>query len=337
MTATTLFGSLPSDVSLDVVTNLANGLTAVEDELRRQMQSRIREVEGVGSLTLEAGGKRLRPALAFLAAHACGGVVPHERLAKLGACLEMIHMATLVHDDVIDEAATRRGKPTASHVYGNTVAILSGDVLLAKAMQILADDGDLRIIRTVSAAVVELAEGEVRELAARGEFDLSLDEHLAILRMKTAAFIECCCRVGAMAAGADQAREDALGAFGHHVGMAFQVADDLLDFRGDHVKTGKPQATDFREGQATLPLIFLLGQLSDAESEFARDKFGNGVTDEDIILISSWMADRGTFQRAGGYALEQSAAAKSALDRLPPSPERDLLLTVADFVVKREA
>ena len=337
MTTATLFGAFPGEIPSDVIANLGTALMAVEDELRVQMRSAIPEVEGVGSLTLEAGGKRLRPALAVLASNACKGTASVDRLAKLGACLEMIHMATLVHDDVIDEAATRRGKPTASSVYGNTVAILSGDVLLAKAMQILADDGDLRIIRTVSSAVVELAEGEVRELAARGHFDLSLEEHLAILRMKTAAFIECCCRVGAMAADASAPQIDALGQYGHHVGMAFQVADDLLDFRGDKAKTGKPRATDFREGQATLPLIYLLQQLSDSESEYARGKFGNGVTDEDIVRIAEWMDDRGTFQQANGFAEEQASAAKSALSALPPSPERDLLDKVADFVVKREA
>jgi len=337
MTAATLFHAIPADVPTSVTERLASGLLAVEDELGRQQGSSVPTVEAVGRLTLEAGGKRLRPALALLAAGATRNDFSVDRIVRLGACLEMIHMATLIHDDVIDQAATRRGHPTASHVHGNTVAILSGDVLLAKAMRILAEDGDLRVIRTVSSAVVELAEGEVRELAVRGEFDLKVDEHFEILRMKTAAFIECCCRVGAMAAGATSSAEDALGAYGHHIGMAFQVADDLLDFRGERAKTGKPTATDFREGQATLPLLFLASELTAAEAEFAREKFGNGVTDDEVLQIAKWMDDRGAFRRASDVADRHVDQAKASLVGLPETPERALLSTVADFVARRDA
>jgi octaprenyl-diphosphate synthase len=249
----------------------------------------------------------------------------------------MIHMATLVHDDVIDQADVRRGRPTASAVYGNTAAVLSGDVLLARAMRLLAVHSDIEVIEMVSGAVVEMAEGEVRELECRGNIALSEDDHLRVLRMKTAAFIEVCCRVGARMAGADRAVEDALGDYGHNLGLAFQVVDDLLDFRGDQAKTGKPAATDFREGQATLPLIYLIPTLDDDERAFATSKFGNGVTEPDLQLLVSWMTERGAFTAATQKADAFVSSAISALAPLPDTDERTLLQTVAHFVTHRES
>ncbi len=341
MTVATLFHVLPGNIPPVVVESLGAALEGVELELQSRLNSAVFQVEAVGKLTLEAGGKRLRPALTLLAAKAAANgeldEISRQRAIKLGACLEMIHMATLIHDDVIDEAATRRGKPTASSVYGNTIAILSGDVLLAKAMQLLAEDGDLAIIRLVSGAVVELAEGEVRELAARGDFEISRSEHFEILRMKTAAFIECCCRVGAMVARATSEQTEALGKYGQHLGMAFQLKDDLLDFRGNSQKTGKPLATDFREGQATLPLIHLRDALTSDEGELVKSKFGNGVTDSEISEFCQWMDLRGSFQETDEVAHSEASAAKLAVDSLGASDYTSLLGAIADFVVARES
>jgi geranylgeranyl pyrophosphate synthase len=250
--------------------------------------------------------------------------------------MEMIHMATLIHDDVIDNAATRRGRETASVLFGNTGAILTGDVLLSRAMVILAKDGDLNIIRAVSQAVVEMAEGEVREVELRGLFDVAEDDHLDVLRMKTASFIECCCEVGALLAGASDAARCALKSYGYHVGMAFQIFDDLLDYRGDKAHTGKPQAADFREGCATLPLIYLSPMLTDAEKAMATRKFGNGVTDDEITLLVEWMATRGAFSKAEATAGSHVKEALDALEALPDGPARELLATVGQFVVARQ-
>jgi octaprenyl-diphosphate synthase len=204
-------------------------------------------------------------------------------------------------------------------------------------MRLLAIHSDIEIIQMVSTAVVEMAEGEVRELECRGDIGLTEEDHLCVLRMKTAAFIEVCCRVGARMAHAQAKVEDALGEYGHNLGLAFQVVDDLLDFRGDQAKTGKPVATDFREGQATLPLIFLLPALSDEERAFACDKFGNGVTDADIEQLVRWMTERGAFSSASQRAVSLTDAAIAALSELPDSDDRKLLATVAKFVVEREA
>lgn len=316
----------------DLMQQISEEVRLVEEELARQVSSQVSLVAQIGAHTLQAGGKRLRPAFVSLSARATGLPYDPERARLLGACMEMIHMATLVHDDVIDHAATRRGRPTASAVFGNTGAILTGDVLLSKAMSILARDGDLRIIRRVSDAVVEMAEGEVRELELRGRFDVSEEEHLRVLRMKTAAFIESCCVVGALVAGASEEVLEALRAYGHHVGLAFQIVDDLLDYRGSSLKTGKPVATDFTEGCATLPLIYLTGKLSDRELGVVSSAFGHGVTDE----ILGWMADRGAFTAAEKAARGHLEAAVSEIEGLPSSSAKCLLMGVAEFVLSRE-
>lgn len=320
----------------ELLVQVGEEVAKVEAELDRQMHSQVDMVKNVSHHTLDAGGKRLRPAFVALSAKATGLPYDEERSRKIGACMEMIHMATLIHDDVIDNSATRRGKDTASAVYGNTGSILAGDVLLAKAMRILAEDGDLAIIRTTSHSVVEMAEGEVRELETRLQFDLTEEQHLEILRLKTASFIQCCCQVGALIAGASEEVQSALHDYGHHVGMAFQIVDDLLDYRGDKARTGKPIAIDFREGQATLPLIYLRDDLSEQEASVARQKFGSGVTDDEIRMISDWMATRGSFAKAEARAMNHVEMALAALAKLPATASRDLLEAVAHYVIRRE-
>lgn len=336
MTATALFDLSNGRVRPELLAQVADEVAFVETELSKQLHSQVQMVKDVSHHTLDAGGKRLRPAFVALSAKATGLAYNEERSRKIGACMEMIHMATLIHDDVIDNSATRRGKETASAVYGNTGSILAGDVLLAKAMRILAEDGDLAIIKTTSESVVEMAEGEVRELETRLNFDLDIEEHLEILRLKTASFIQCCCEAGGLVAGASPQICQALREYGHHVGMAFQIVDDLLDYRGDKAKTGKPVATDFREGQATLPLIYLREKLSEQEASVARQKFGAGVTDDEIRMISGWMATRDAYKHAEELAIEHVEKALAALALLPETPSRDLLETVAHYVVRRE-
>ena len=320
----------------ELLSRISDEVALVEEELAQHVRSQVGLVQQVGLHTLQAGGKRLRPAFVSLAAQATGKPFDVERARRLGAAMEMIHMATLIHDDVIDDAATRRGRPTASRVFGNTAAILGGDALLAKAMLVLARDGDVSLIRTVSEAVVDMCEGEVRELEVRGEFDLDVDAHLEVLRLKTASLIECCCELGALIAGAPAEIAAAMRVYGHHVGMAFQIVDDILDYRGDKAKTGKPKATDFREGQATLPLIYLVPALSDAETAIVRRRFGNHPSDDEVRMLADWMASRGAFERAERDARAHVERALEALAPLGDSEARELLETVAEYVVRRE-
>lgn len=318
------------------LTEIAHEIAQVEAVLEEHVGSRIALVRSVCTHTLHAGGKRLRPALVTLAARATGRTFDAERAHRLGACMEMIHMATLIHDDVIDGAGTRRGKPTASSVYGSTAAILSGDVLLARAMAILATDGDLGIIRLVSGAVVELAEGEVAELETRGKLDLTANEHFQILRLKTASFIEACCRVGAKVADAPDQEEVALGQYGHHIGMAFQIVDDLLDYRGDLNQTGKPRATDFIERCPTLPLIALVERMTDGKADWLRRAFEEPSPDH-LDEVVHMMEQSGAFEAAEEKADEHTLKAVEALQVLPESDPRDLLQAVARFVRMRSA
>jgi octaprenyl-diphosphate synthase len=337
MTAQAFAALTQGRVEPETLDTIGHEVALVEEELARRLKSQVALVDKVGGLTLHAGGKRLRPAFVALAAQATGLLFDPVRTRRLGAGLEMIHMATLIHDDVIDHAATRRGKPTAAAEVGNTASILSGDVLLARAMSLLAEDGDLDLIRTVSAAVVDMAEGEVREVEVRGDFDITVEDHLDVLRRKTASFIEACCESGAIVAKATSEVREALRQYGHHVGIAFQIVDDLLDYRGDKEKTGKPIATDFREAQATLPLILLRAKLSEPEAQTVRTKFGGGVSDDELRMFAHWMETRGAFAEAEAMARQHIDAALGALDALPETPAKELLRTVAHYVVQRQA
>jgi octaprenyl-diphosphate synthase len=336
MSASSLEQLAQGRVDAGLLAEIGEEVALVEAELQSQMASRIGTVYDVGKVTLRAGGKRLRPAFVTLAARATGLPFDAARTRRLGACMEMIHMATLIHDDVIDNSSTRRGKPTAAAEFGNPAAILSGDVLLAKAMRLLSEDGDLEVIRTVSQSVIEVAEGEVRELEVRGDFDLHEEDHLEVLRLKTASFIQCCCEIGSIVAKAPTEMRQALSTYGHHVGMAFQIVDDLLDYRGD-TKTGKPIATDFREAQATLPLIYLRSHLSEQEAALARKKFGNGITEDEIRMMVQWMDVRGAFAKSEALAQSHLASALRELESLPVSNSRKLLEAVAEYVLSRNS
>lgn len=335
MTTVAFAAQLESRVPSETLARLAEEIAAVEQVLEQRIDSDVALVREVGTHTLRAGGKRLRPALVTLAAEATGCEFDPERTRRLGAAMEMIHMATLMHDDVIDHAALRRGRDTAAAKFGNTASILSGDVLLAKAMAVLAEDGDLGIIRHVSAAVVDLAEGEVHELSTRGRIDLGREEHFEILRRKTATFIASCCAVGGMAAQAPLPSVEALERFGLAMGMAFQIADDLLDYVSPSESTGKPRWTDFAEGCPTLPLIVIWEVLSEEERQTFKLAFGKRPDAEEQTLLQSTMAANRAFELATNEAQAFVQQAFDALAELPATPARDLLATVADFVVWR--
>jgi octaprenyl-diphosphate synthase len=315
---------------------LAEEVAEVERELTEQMKSSSKLVEQVGRHTLRAGGKRLRPAFVLVGARATGLPFSAETTRRIGVSMEMIHMATLIHDDVIDNSAMRRGLPTAAAVFGNRASILSGDALLAKATSLLTHVGDIRIIQIVSEAVSDMAVGEVREVEERGNFFLDEPTHLEILQLKTASFIQACCECGGYVAKADLSILGALRTFGRHVGLAFQLVDDLLDYRGDRNKTGKPIATDFMEGQATLPLIYLRESLSDTESDFVQSLFRGQPSEDDIRLIVGWMEERGCFNRCEERAREHVRLAMDAAGRLPSAPAKQLLSAVAEYVLGRQ-
>lgn len=335
--STPMFGTTLSPVAEEAMGVIVGEIQAVEKVLAEAVCSQVPMVQQVGALTLEAGGKRLRPALVSLAAMATGLAYNPERTRRLGSCMELIHMATLIHDDVVDHATLRRGRPTAAHLFGNTASILSGDVLLAKAMCILADDGDLEIIRRVSRIVVDLAEGEVAECTSRGRLDLTEDEHFEILRRKTATFIEACCAVGGMCAGADASTIVALSTYGFHLGLAFQIVDDLLDYRGKSETLGKAALTDFREGCATLPLIRLMAACTDAERDAIATSFGDCDAEDDLSFVHDAMLRYGIFDSIETELQKHMQGALAPVEHLEGSGAKELLLAVTQFVHHRHA
>jgi octaprenyl-diphosphate synthase len=310
-------------------------INAVEAILREQMNSQVPLVQAVGLHTLGSGGKRLRPAFLLVAARATLLPFDLERAYRLGACMEMIHMATLIHDDVIDHADIRRGQITASAKFGNTSSILSGDVLLSKAMAILARDGDIDIIRVVADSVVQIAEGEVAELLLRNDPMITLEQHLEVLHMKTASFVECCCTVGAKIAKADSAITEGLAHYGANVGIAFQIIDDALDYQGDPEITGKTKASDFVEGCATMPLLLALTSASAEDKEYLMDRFGGPCTAEEISRVLEIIDQNGGFAGAREIAANYVAKALEALETVPESRHKQAMIQFSEFVLAR--
>jgi octaprenyl-diphosphate synthase len=246
-------------------------------------------------------------------------------------------MATLVHDDVVDNTATRRGKPTANAVFGNGAAVLAGDFLLARSMRLLAIDGDLRVIRTVSEITIEMSEGEVMEIAATGDPQISEEHYFDILGKKTASFVDGCCRAGAMVGGASEQQEGALAEYGYRLGMAFQIADDLLDYTGDPQITGKPIGSDLRDGRATLPFLLALKKAQSADRDRILAAFGNASLEDSAIGEIVEILDRyGVFDEARKEATAHVERADQALNSLPPTPAKDCFRALTDFVVQRD-
>jgi octaprenyl-diphosphate synthase len=250
--------------------------------------------------------------------------------------MEMIHMATLIHDDVIDQTFVRRGKPTANALYGNLATVLSGDFILARAMRCLAQDGDLRIIRTVAQITTDMSEGEVAEVFLRRRLDLTEAQYLDIIRRKTAEFLAGCCRIGGYLVDADAATLNTLEQFGRELGIAFQIIDDLLDYVGDPRVTGKPNGTDFREGFATLPLLHYYQMATPDERARLHEEFGTDLTPEQFDDWREQIRLTGSLRYAEALAAQYRQRALARLESLPASPARTTLEEVARFITERK-
>ncbi|MBC7528171.1 MAG: polyprenyl synthetase family protein [Chthonomonadaceae bacterium] len=326
-----------SSSSADFLSLVRSDLEAVEARMASDLGSEGRIVYTLTQHVMNAGGKRLRPAMVALSARAINPEISPERLATVGAAVEFVHMATLMHDDVVDNTATRRGKPTANAIFGNGVAVLSGDYILARAMRLLSMDGDLRIIRTVSEITIDMSEGEVIEISATGDANLLEETYLEILRKKTAVFVEGCCRCGAILAGATESQEAALADYGYRLGMAFQLADDLLDYTGDPAITGKPRGSDLKDGRATLPFMLALGEATEEERNTLLTSFGNAdLEDAGVVRVCAILERYGAFTRTREVASTYVEQSTKALALLPDSPARDSFLQLTDYVIQRD-
>jgi octaprenyl-diphosphate synthase len=278
-------------------------------------------------------GKRMRPALVLLSGKACGRV-GSEHLA-LAAAMEMVHTATLIHDDVLDEATIRRHLDTVNARWGNEVSVLLGDYLFALSTCLINSLDDAYVSRTIGDASRWTCEGELRQVESRGNFGLSEDQYLEIVEAKTAALCSCCCRLGAYYAGADQARQEVLAAYGLRLGIAFQITDDVLDLAGDERETGKSLGTDLAKQKPTLPLIRLLARSSAEQRSGIVALLSNNDHHASKVLQPYW--DRSdALEYAGRKAIDFAAQAKTQLAELPASRAREALEGLADFVVTRQ-
>jgi octaprenyl-diphosphate synthase len=279
-------------------------------------------------------GKRLRPALLLLAARACGRVVPAHHV--LAAVVEMVHTATLVHDDILDGAAVRRHVATINARWDDARAVLLGDLLFTHAFYLASTTGSAEACRVIGAATNRVCAGELRQVGERGNLDLTEDEYYAIIRGKTADLTACCCRLGALFAGASDAVVEALARYGLSLGLAFQIADDLLDLVGEERLAGKSLGTDLAQQKLTLPIIRLLQQADpDAAREIRRLLTASGVSQRAELLRR--LEQSGALADATRAAERHAADARQELLTLPPSECRQVLEELTDLVVHRGA
>ena len=317
-------------------------LLAVEALLGAEIRSDVRAAYEISGHTLQAGGKRLRPAAVLLSARAAMGDFPASTIYASAAAVELIHMASLIHDDVVDSADQRRGRPTANAAFGNQISVLVGDYLLAKSIYLAAREGNMDVIRIFSRVTVGLSEGEVLQITSRGEPGTTEETYYEIIRRKTAGFIAGCCEVGATLAGGDARTIAALSEFGMSLGIAFQIADDLLDFLADASVTGKPRCSDLREGKMTLPLIAACRALPPGDSRKAQ--IAEWVSAPRDLTASEVEATCRLIGEFGGYEYARSAAEKFVEEAradihtvLPKSAYRDSLEALAEYALGRKS
>ncbi len=314
---------------------LARDMEAVNAVIRERMASRhAPRIPEVTAHLVEAGGKRLRPMLTLAAARMCGYDGPHH--VTLAATVEFIHTATLLHDDVVDESQRRRGRPTANLLWDNKSSVLVGDYLFSRSFQLMVQTGSLRVMDILADASATIAEGEVLQLTAAQ--DLATDEavYLQVVRGKTAALFAAACEVGGVIAGAPEDQVAALRSYGDALGIAFQIADDLLDYGGSDTAIGKNTGDDFRERKVTLPVIRAVARADATERAFWVRVIEKGEQSPgDLERARAIMARHGAMDAARAEARAWSARARSALSALPDHPLRDMLDGLADYVVAR--
>src|SRR5689334_17703774 len=323
-----------TDALSRLVSLLQADLEACNRTIVARMDSPVALIPQLAAHIVAAGGKRLRPMLTLACARLCG--YQGERHVKLAACVEFIHTATLLHDDVVDESLLRRGMASANAVFGNQAAVLVGDFLFARAFQIMVEDGSLSVLGILSRAAATIAEGEVLQLVTQNDLSTPEARYLEVITGKTAALFAAACEVGAVVADRPQAEAAALAEFGLNLGIAFQLVDDALDYAADQAVLGKTVGDDFREGKITMPVLVAYQASDAAERRFwTRTIEDSEQGEEDLGHALALMARTGaipaTLERAARFA----ATAKAALSVFPDSAMKHALLDAADYTVNR--
>lgn len=314
---------------------VAAKLGRVEDTLRRNLRSDIGAIETTGRYVGESGGKRIRPILVLLTSGLLGYRGGYDVL--MGAVFEFIHTATLVHDDIIDEAETRRGRASANKVFGNEATVLFGDYLYIRSMNMALEAGSLRIIEILAEATERMIEGEILGANLRGQTEVSERQHMDIVERKTAWLFSACCRVSAVLAGVGREEEERLASYGMHLGIAFQLVDDLLDLTADEQTLGKPVASDLREGRMTLPWIDLYERGSDEDRRaIAQIVAGGEFSALEFKRLRRALDDHGCVERSRALAEQHAQAARAVMLRYTAGPYRDWLLHFPSMVLDRD-
>jgi len=311
---------------------LAEGLAATEEKIAFLLGADVPFVAEVLNYAAGSGGKRFRPRLTLLSAATAG--VDQKSVADLAACVECIHLATLLHDDVIDEAATRRGRPTTRRTFGNNLSILGGDYILTRVFQYVAGEIENRdILRIVLATANRMVAGEFLEMWREGRLDIAEDEYIKMITLKSADLIEASCRIGALAAGYDGSEVGALADYGLNTGVSFQITDDCLDFSAEAGALGKDEYADVRSGKITLPIIYALKSQKARAVAAAIEAIWDGESAEaDLINL---LKDADAFEQARGTARHYAQTGKDALAGVPAGEARDILADIAEWTWRR--
>ncbi|HEV2914021.1 MAG TPA: polyprenyl synthetase family protein [Pyrinomonadaceae bacterium] len=315
---------------------IAPELVLVEAEFERQARSNIQVIAYLGDYLRGSGGKRVRPALTILSNYAVGGDASQFNSIRMAAVMEFLHTATLVHDDIIDNAETRRNRPSINSRFGNQTAVLMGDWLYMSAFETSLQERSLPILDILTAVTRKMTEGELLQLTLLGRTDVNEEQYLDILQRKTAYLFSACCEIGAILGGADEQQRSALREYGMNLGTAFQLVDDLLDFTTTNEALGKPAGVDLLEGKLTLPLIYLLeGHASWRTALQAIMHEGNYQKVERAALLAA-VERTGALERARERAYEYAEAARAALESLPGSKYWDALYSIPTYIIERD-
>jgi len=318
----------------DIFGQVNDDLEKVEEIIREKIESRLELVETSSRYVYRSGGKRVRPALLLLVAKACGY---HGPLGPdYGAVTEFIHTATLVHDDIVDEATMRRGQQSVNSLLGNDVTVLLGDYLYIRSMALAIEKGNLRILEVICEITLRMIEGMILELTRGGALDLTEEEHLDILKRKTAYLFYGCAQIGAILGDASPEVEKALADYGMNIGMAFQVADDLFDFTADESQVGKPVLSDLKEGHVTLPIIYALESDPHSLETVQRVLESRSIDDTSRGEILDLVGRHSSLDRARSVAENFAAMAKENLRPVPGSEYKEALLFLTDYVIERQ-
>lgn len=312
---------------------LAADTAAVDDVIRTRLHSEVVLVKQIGEYIINSGGKRLRPALVVLSAHAFGyqGKFHHD----LAAVVEFIHTATLLHDDVVDESDLRRGRATASALFGNAASVLVGDFLYSRAFQMMVEVGEMRVMQTLADATNVIAEGEVLQLLNCHDADVDTANYMRVIHCKTAKLFEAAMRLGAILGQASVADEEAAARYGMHLGTAFQLIDDVLDYSADEAQTGKHLGDDLAEGKPTLPLIYAIQHGTAEQAAVVRAAIEQGDVNRFAEVLQIIHAS-GALEFTRQQALQEAELACTSIAALPESKHKQCLLELAHFAATRQ-